>query len=160
MVNKEDWILKLLKKYESQLINYVGKILKNVEKAKEIVQDVFCILWTRDESQIQSHEKAWLFTVSRNKAIDLLRKEKRMSDHRQDIPFEEDPNLLNEKKQSHQEIIKQIEKLPSKQQEVLNLKFQNDFSYKEISQITGLSVSNVGYLIHTGLTSLKGGFHE
>ena len=45
--------------------------------------------------------------------------------------------------------------LPANQQEVLRLKFQNGFSYKQIAGITGLSVSNVGFLIHTGIQRLR-----
>lgn len=45
--------------------------------------------------------------------------------------------------------------LPANQQEVIRLKFQNGLSYKEISGITRLSVSNVGFLIHTALKTLR-----
>ncbi len=45
--------------------------------------------------------------------------------------------------------------LPPRQQEVLQLKFQNDLSYQEISEITNLSVSNVGVLIHNALKTLR-----
>ncbi|MEN8713450.1 MAG: sigma factor-like helix-turn-helix DNA-binding protein [Verrucomicrobiales bacterium] len=37
----------------------------------------------------------------------------------------------------------------------MRLKFQGDLSYKEISEVTGLSVSNVGFLIHTGIKRLR-----
>ena len=45
--------------------------------------------------------------------------------------------------------------LSDNQQEVLRLKFQNGLSYKEISRITDLTVSNVGYLIHTALKTIR-----
>jgi RNA polymerase sigma-70 factor (ECF subfamily) len=45
--------------------------------------------------------------------------------------------------------------LPPSQQEVLRLRFQNGFSYKQIAGITGLSVTNVGFLIHTGIQRLR-----
>ena len=45
--------------------------------------------------------------------------------------------------------------LPANQQEVIRLKFQNELSYKEISQVTGLSVTNVGFLIHAGLKAIR-----
>ena len=45
--------------------------------------------------------------------------------------------------------------LPANQQEVIRLKFQGELSYQEISQITKLSVSNVGFLIHTGLKTIR-----
>ena len=45
--------------------------------------------------------------------------------------------------------------LPPRQQEVIQLKFQNDLSYQEISEITQLSVSNVGVMIHNALKTLR-----
>ena len=49
-----------------------------------------------------------------------------------------------------------LESLPPNQREVIRLKFQNGFSYQEISRISGHSVSNVGYLIHAGIKTLRG----
>ena len=48
-----------------------------------------------------------------------------------------------------------LDRLPDNQQEVIRLKFQNDLSYREISEITGLSVSNVGFLLHVGIKRLR-----
>ena len=48
-----------------------------------------------------------------------------------------------------------LEVLPVNQREVIRLKFQNGFSYQEISRISGHSVSNVGYLIHAGIKALR-----
>ena len=53
-------------------------------------------------------------------------------------------------------VTEKIHGLPPKQREVLALKLQEEKSYKEISAITGLTVSNVGYLIHHGLKGLAG----
>ena len=53
------------------------------------------------------------------------------------------------------QILGVIETLPKNQREVLYLKFQSDLSYKEISDITKLSVSNVGFLIHTAVRAIR-----
>ena len=50
-----------------------------------------------------------------------------------------------------------INRLPPRQQEVIRLKFQAGFSYKEISRITGLSIGNVGFIIHTAVKTLRAG---
>jgi len=60
-----------------------------------------------------------------------------------------------EKGEQLTEVLKILNTLPANQQEVLRLKFQGDLSYLEISQITDLSVSNVGFLIHTGLKTIR-----
>ena len=60
-----------------------------------------------------------------------------------------------EQKEASGFLLRIIATLPTRQQEVLQLKFQNDFSYQEIAEITKLSVSNVGVLIHTALKTLR-----
>lgn len=52
-------------------------------------------------------------------------------------------------------VMRLLDRLPDNQQEVIRLKFQNDLSYREISEITGLSVSNVGFLLHVGIKRLR-----
>lgn len=51
-------------------------------------------------------------------------------------------------------VLQLIDSLPSNQQEVVRLKFQTGLSDREISGITPLSVSNVGFLIRTAIKSL------
>jgi RNA polymerase sigma-70 factor (ECF subfamily) len=48
-----------------------------------------------------------------------------------------------------------LDRLPKNQREVVYLKFQCDLSYKEISEVTKLSVTNVGFLMHTALKNLR-----
>ena len=65
------------------------------------------------------------------------------------------PGVTLEQAETHAAVLKLINRLPPNQQEVVRLKFQNGFSYKEISRITALSVTNVGFLIHTAVTRLR-----
>ena len=45
--------------------------------------------------------------------------------------------------------------LPDRDQELLRLKFQEGLSYKQISAVTDLSVSNVGFILHKALRRLR-----
>jgi RNA polymerase sigma factor (sigma-70 family) len=49
--------------------------------------------------------------------------------------------------------MKEVAKLTNQQQEVLVLKFKDELSYKEIAELTGLSASYVGVILHEGLTA-------
>ena len=60
-----------------------------------------------------------------------------------------------ERKEAGGFLLRIVGTLPPRQQEVLQLKFQNDLSYQEISEITKLSVSNVGVMIHNALKTLR-----
>jgi len=66
-----------------------------------------------------------------------------------------DPLAAMEKYESTAEVMQMLEKLPENQKEAITLKFGHGLSYKEIAEITGHSVSNVGVLIHTGLKAMR-----
>lgn len=68
------------------------------------------------------------------------------------------PIRLIENAEIQEAVLRLIDQLPRNQQEVIRLKFQNGFSYKEISRITELSVSNVGVLIHHAVARLRSEF--
>jgi RNA polymerase sigma-70 factor (ECF subfamily) len=101
----------------------------------------------------QRHLEAWLFTVCRNRAIDHQRKQSRIIPmHPIDDRTSDEPNpaALLEKREMAGSLVRLLDKLSANQREVIRLKFQNDLSYKEIAEITQLSVTNVGFLLHTG----------
>ena len=52
-------------------------------------------------------------------------------------------------------VLERLATLPSNQQEIVRLKFQNGLSYREIAEVTGLSPGNVGYLLHTAISQLR-----
>jgi len=65
------------------------------------------------------------------------------------------PGASVEHEETMSQVLRLMETLPKNQREVLRLKFQSDLSYKEISEITKLSVTNVGFLIHTAIKTLR-----
>jgi RNA polymerase sigma factor (sigma-70 family) len=52
-------------------------------------------------------------------------------------------------------LLRKLAELPARQAEVIRLKFQHHMSYREIAAVTALSESNVGFLIHTGIQTLR-----
>lgn len=60
-----------------------------------------------------------------------------------------------ERRDTHHCVMEALATLPRNQQEVVRLKFQNGLSYEEISRITQLTVTNVGFLIHTAIKNLR-----
>ena len=65
------------------------------------------------------------------------------------------PGASLDREEQMSDVLRAMETLPTNQREVLRLKFQCDLSYKEISEITKLSVTNVGFLIHTAIKTLR-----
>jgi RNA polymerase sigma-70 factor (ECF subfamily) len=154
------WIPSVLEEYEKPLTRYAAHITGDVERAREVVQDTFLKLCRQKPSEIRDHLAQWLYTVCRNRALDVLKKERRMigmSDVQLDQQTRSGPGASSalEKEEQMAGILGILCTLPANQQEVLRLKFQSDLSYLEISQITNLSVSNVGFLIHTGIKTIR-----
>ncbi len=157
------WIQSSLAKFESQLIRYTYRITGDLERAREIVQDAFLKLWQADRAEVEGHLAEWLYTVCRNGALDLRRKDKRMvplsnSAEAPEVDVQDSEPTASEKLERHEEqsqVLNAFRGLTEKQQEVLRLKFQGGLSYTEIARVTGLSVSNVGYIIHTGIQKLR-----
>lgn len=65
------------------------------------------------------------------------------------------PSVLLHTKERLSRVRDLLAGLPENQREVIRLKFQTEMSYQEISEVTGLSVSNVGFLIHTAIKTLR-----
>jgi len=155
---KSAWIAAALDRYESQLVRYAGWILGDIERAREIVQETFLRLCKEQPARVGDHLAQWLFTVCRNLAFDVRKKESRMSPltDPETIPaIHGRPSTLLEQEETMSQVLRLMETLPKNQREVLRLKFQCDLSYKEISEVTRLSVTNVGFLIHTAIKTLR-----
>jgi RNA polymerase sigma factor (sigma-70 family) len=143
------------------LIRYATRLLGgDADRARDVVQDTFVKFMAQPVEAVNGHAVEWLFTVCRHRALDVLRKEGRMKrfaegEAERVTAGEARPGRELENAELHAALLRLIEHLPANQQEVVRLKFQNGFSYKEISRITTLSVSNVGFLIHTAVTRLR-----
>jgi RNA polymerase sigma-70 factor (ECF subfamily) len=150
-----------VERHQAPLLRYATRLLHgDADRARDVVQDTFVRLMGQTPAQVDGHLVEWLFTVCRNRTLDVLRKEGRMKffaegqAERLATP-EPRPGAGLERAETSAAMLGLIDHLPPNQQEVIRLKFQNGFSYKEISRITSLSVGNVGFLIHTAVTRLR-----
>ncbi|MBC8453737.1 sigma-70 family RNA polymerase sigma factor [PVC group bacterium] len=156
-----DWLHSIVKRYERPLCQYAYSILNNAETAREVVQDSFLKLCQQSRNRIEKKIPAWLFLVCRNRALDVIRKNKRMME----LDEKQEAELVSARRRPDENavvnenvsiVLKLLAKLPENQREVIRLKFQQELSYREIASITELSESNVGYLIHVGIKDLRG----
>ena len=149
----------LLRRFEIPLLQFATRITGDRERARDVVQETFVKL--QNNGAFQNPEPAtWLFTVCRNGALNVCRKEKRTQylneeliearEAEQPMPFER-----LERQEAAGFLLRIVATLPTRQQEVLQLKFQNDLSYQQIAEITKTTANNVGVLIHTALKTLR-----
>ena len=153
--------------FEIPLTKYAVSILGDLEEARDVVQETFLKLYKQDPNRVGLKAKAWLFTVCRNRCYDVLKKNNRISNLEEDqvsaIPSKDkDPVEIINFFEGRDEINKNIkiiysliEKLPARQKEVMRLKFQADLTYKEIAETLDISISNVGFIVHSALKNLR-----
>jgi RNA polymerase sigma factor (sigma-70 family) len=146
-----------MEEYQSRLIRFAAGITGDVESARDVVQDTFLRLCREDLDAVGDHLPAWLFRVCRNRALDIRKKERPLQRLGEVITPDDgdDPHDRLAKSDDARRVLAALGELPAAQQEVLRLRFQEELSYKEISSVTGHSVGNVGFLIHTGLKCLR-----
>ena len=153
------WLQDMVARYERPLCQYACRITGNPDHARDAVQDTFLRL-CRKGVLPDDHVAPWLFRVCRNRCIDILRKEKPMQalteTHEAALPA---PGRSPAEEAGLREraslLLQKLAELPARQAEVIRLKFQHQMSYREIAAVTELSESNVGYLLHTGIQTLR-----
>jgi RNA polymerase sigma-70 factor (ECF subfamily) len=155
------WVRGAVERFQGPLTLYAARLLGDADAARDVVQDTFLRLCRQDREGVQPRLAEWLFTVCRNRALDVLRKESRMTRLSEEqvqrcLSPAPGPADVAERRELTGRVLGLLESLPPNQREVIRLKFQNGFSYQEISRISGHSVSNVGYLIHHGMKTLRG----
>lgn len=142
------------------LSRYAASIVGDADRARDVVQDVFLRLWREDPARLNGCLVEWLFTVCRHRALDVHRKEHRMT-ALTEVELDTRPaagpapDAQAEASESAGRALRLLDALPEHQREVVRLKFQAGLSYAEISRVTGHSVSNVGFLLHTALKTLR-----
>ena len=146
---------------ESNLLRFAFSLTGRRVVAEEIVQEVFLQLhakWT------EVHEpRAWLFRSVRNRAFHYLRKSRRetLGSDEEGILIadssNETPDELIARMETVAELRELVSQLPEKDQRLVRLKYFEDLKYRDISQRTGLTISNVGFRLHQILRKLAAG---
>lgn len=162
-VNAE-WVRAVVEAHQTALLRHVVRFFRgrgDLERARDVVQDTFLKLWQADRAEIEPYLAQWLFTVSRNRALDVLRKERRMKALNGQLertpapPESSSPERSIGAEEGRRAALGLLEALPEKESEAIRLKLQAKLSYREIAEVMGLTVSHVGVLIHNGLKSIR-----
>jgi RNA polymerase sigma factor (sigma-70 family) len=150
----------IMRRFEIPLLQFATRITGDREWARDVVQETFVKFQNNGAFASQREPATWLFTVCRNGALNVCRKEKRMTFlDEQKIEARPDEQPMPFERMERQEaagfLLRIVATLPPRQQEVIQLKFQNDLNYQQIAEITKTTVNNVGVLIHTALKTLR-----
>src|SRR5262245_5894372 len=157
---KREEFEEIIHRFELPLLQYAGRITGNREQARDVVQETFVKFQRNGALRREDEPATWLFTVCRNAALNVCRKERRMMyvdeevvkarESEQPLPFDQ-----LEQKEATGFLLRIVGTLPPRQQEVSQPKVQHDLSYQQIAEIMQTTANNVGVLLHTALKTLR-----
>ena len=159
-IGSESQLGEWFEKLERPLMIYAYQTLNDREEAMDMVQEAFTRFF-KEEKKVRE-PKAWLYRTTRNLCISHLRKHGRLSmigeeeqmDFFDDSGVREDDPAKKMEKRGPGSCPHAISMLPDDLRELIKMKFDQKMSYKEISKKSGLSVSNVGYKLHSVIKDL------
>lgn len=159
------WVRQAIERFEGPLVRYATRIVRDHETAREVVQDTFTKLCGADAAALNGRLAPWLYTVCRNRAFDVAQKARRSAPLGEEaarrVPSAApSPREAAQGSEANALLLQALGHLDPPQQEVFRLRFHEEFSYAEISEITGHTTNHVRYLIHTALKHLRDALRE
>ncbi len=144
----------LLRRHQDRIFSYILRIIKNEDIANDIFQETFVkAIQTIRLGRYTENGKfpAWISRIAHNLIIDYYRQEKSENLQSADLT---DVDILNRKElcedtiedimisnQIRNDVKYLIEELPELQKEVLMMRYYQNLSFKEIAEITGVSIN-------------------
>ncbi|MFT5713797.1 MAG: RNA polymerase sigma-70 factor (ECF subfamily) [Flavobacterium sp.] len=153
VAGNEKALATLIKRHESRIYGFIYSKISDRDISNDIFQDTFIkVIKTLKSNSYNEEGKflPWVMRISHNLIIDHYRKSKKMPMFRETGEFsifsimsDDSPTIESQliSAQVEQDIKKLIEELPLDQKEVLVMRMYQDMSFKEISEITGVSIN-------------------
>ncbi len=162
----------IINKYKNPLYATILRMIKNPQDAQDLVQEAFIKVY----QQLGKYDgkgafSSWIYRVAINHCLDELRKKKYKF---QQLEIQEShaknpnhPEVIFMKKEKNRQIERLIATLPEDERIIILLRYVNELSYSEISQIVEIPISSVRNKLHRAKKKLRetitregGFFHE
>ena len=165
----EEAFKKLMDLHQDRVINICFRFLNNRADAEDTAQDVFVEVYQsicrfRGDAKLST----WIYRIAVSKSLDTIRKTKRkkrmvqlkslfgLEAHEEPAALSEtNPDATLEQKERVAILNRCVGELAENQEIAITLNKYEGFSYKEIAEIMGTSLSAVESLIHRGMKNLK-----
>lgn len=151
----------LFRRYYEPLVHYGSKLTTNNDILEDCIQELFTELWqNKSQTQVQS-VKAYLFKSLKYK---LFRAHQRktaspFNENHSDVLFEiSHETLLIGKEQDAEKtarVLQALGQLSNRQKEIIYLKFYQELSYEEVSEIMNINYQAARNLLYQSIKSLK-----
>ena len=150
--------------YHIRIFHFAKKYLRSEHLAEEAVQDVFLKIWEKRDELVRVEDfPSWLFQLTRNYLLNILKRVSNESKIKEeirntlDIPEEQEDKQLIEEEQF--DLLREIvAMLPSQRQEIFRLCRFEEKSYAEVARMMGISKSTVNDHMVKAMKYLKSNF--
>jgi RNA polymerase sigma-70 factor (ECF subfamily) len=151
----------LYDRYSSVVYAVALRVLGDTGVAEDVLQEVFMQLW-RNPGMFDSSRgnlAPWLAVITRNRAIDQLRKRRPETDI-EDVVVSVDPDMSGEaeRSQAMEKVRGVLGNMPAPQRDALEMAYFQGISHTEISEKTGEPLGTIKTRIRAGLTTLRKAF--
>jgi RNA polymerase sigma-70 factor (ECF subfamily) len=151
----------LISKYLKPIYNFIFSYVQNQQDAEDLTQETFLKMWRNlKKFKKEKNFENWLFTIAKNTCFDFLRKKRKnliLNAENLEIVADLAPSLLEkmEKESLLEKLKKEIENLPFKMKEVINLHYNFGLNFREISEILGEPMNTVKSRHKRAISKLK-----
>lgn len=164
----ENSLATLVERHQSKIYGYIYSKVSDRDLTEDIFQETFFkVIHTLKSKKYYNEEGkflSWVLRISNNLIVDKFRSDKKMFMKRDTDEFsifsaitDNTPNIEKEliKNQVDIDLKKIIQKLPQDQKEVLMMRYYSDMSFKEIADITGVSVNTTLGRMRYAITNMR-----
>lgn len=151
----------IIETYHDALIHYICGLVHNIADAEDIAEDAFCeLIVHKNRFTFKSSLKTYLFSIAKNKSVDLVRKSRHISDKE----FEEETALLEDARSLEESVLASeearavrdaLKAINPDYAEVLRLTYFYGFSSDEICNIMGKNKRQVANLLYRGKEAMR-----
>ena len=155
----------IINKYNKKILNFINRMIFDYDESQNISQDVFLKVYENlNRYKMEGNFQAFIFKIAKNLTLNYIKKKKRVlffSEHFSNgiegkyFQYEATQHKNIEEKVKEELLISSIIELKENQKIALILKVYLDFSYKNISKITGWSIPKIETLISRAKNTLK-----
>jgi RNA polymerase sigma-70 factor (ECF subfamily) len=143
----------LVERYKNKLYGFIFNKVRDRDLADDLFQETFVkVIQTLKQGQYAEEGRfaPWLFRIARNLVVDHFRRDGRMPKVRSTDTFDvfkvvKDPDHSVESALVNDQVLRDTEKLleylPAEQREVVVMRIYQDLSFKEIADLTGVSIN-------------------
>ncbi len=166
----------LMNRHQSKIYSYIYSMVNNAEVANDIFQETFTKVITKMDDTYNEQGKwiAWVMRIAHNATIDHIRKQKRFVDVSNQYDDESrtdfydrltDESALDQEeelafKESRNSLLKHIQALPEEQRTVVMLRHYYEMPFKEIAELTNVSINTALGRMRYALINLRKMFEQ